>query len=209
MAEPKGTFDLVIKVLIIGDAGVGKSCLLLRYAEDMFVPTSYSSISIDFKTRVIKVGNTRVAIQCWDTAGQERNNGTITSAYYRGANGILVVYDIASENSFNNIKSWFSKVEKSAPDDATIMLLGNKSDLASNRVVALQKGKDAAQELGVDFMEVSAKTAENVDSAFLALTKVIVEKMAPEPSGRPEPSLDLNAAPKRCHCCQQKATGID
>ncbi|KAH9606591.1 hypothetical protein KSS87_016121 [Heliosperma pusillum] len=130
-------YDYLFKLLLIGDSGVGKSCLLLRFA--------------------------------WDTAGQERFR-TITSSYYRGAHGIIVVYDVTDMESFNNVKQWLNEIDRYASDNVNKLLVGNKCDLASNRAVPYETAKAFADEIGIPFMETSAKDATNVEQAFMAMT---------------------------------------
>jgi Ras-related protein Rab-8A len=128
------TYDHLFKLLLIGDSAVGKTCLLFRFSEDAFNNTFISTIGIDFKIRVVDLDGKRVKLQIWDTAGQERFR-TITTAYYRGAMGILLVYDITSERSFENIKNWMRNIEDHASADVEKMIIGNKCDKNSERQV--------------------------------------------------------------------------
>merc|ERR1711900_138626 len=166
-SEMAGTrnYDFLIKLLLIGDSGVGKSCCLLRFSEDSFTPSFITTIGIDFKIRTIELDGKRVKLQIWDTAGQERFR-TITTAYYRGAMGILLVYDVTDERSFNNIRTWFSNVEQHATEGVNKILIGNKCDWEDRRVVSTERGQQLADELGIPFLEVSAKSNINVEKAF-------------------------------------------
>merc|ERR1711964_626978 len=155
-SEMAGTrnYDFLIKLLLIGDSGVGKSCCLLRFSEDSFTPSFITTIGIDFKIRTIELDGKRVKLQIWDTAGQERFR-TITTAYYRGAMGILLVYDITDEQSFLNIRNWMRNIEQHAADNVNKILLGNKCDMQNDRMVDKQKGVDLAGEYGIKFFETS------------------------------------------------------
>ncbi|KAK2675632.1 hypothetical protein RAB80_007817 [Fusarium oxysporum f. sp. vasinfectum] len=166
----------VIKLLLIGDSGVGKSCCLLRFSEDSFTPSFITTIGIDFKIRTIELDGKRVKLQIWDTAGQERFR-TITTAYYRGAMGILLVYDVTDERSFNNIRTWFQNVEQHATEGVNKILIGNKCDWEEKRVVSTEQGQALADELGIPFLEVSAKSNINIDKAFYSLAADIKKRL--------------------------------
>ncbi|XP_015509192.1 ras-related protein Rab-8A [Neodiprion pinetum] len=169
------TYDYLFKLLLIGDSGVGKTCVLFRFSEDAFNTTFISTIGIDFKIRTIDLDNKKVKLQIWDTAGQERFR-TITTAYYRGAMGIMLVYDVNNERSFENIKNWIRNIEENASADVEKMLLGNKCDLADRRQVSKQRGEQLAVEYGIKFMETSAKASINVEEAFYTLARDIKAK---------------------------------
>ena len=126
-AKDGRTFDLQVKLLMIGDSGVGKTCLLLRYANDSFSPTFITTIGIDFKIKTVPIDNHVVKLQIWDTAGQERFR-TITTSYFRGAQGILLVYDVTDRGSFENISNWVGQIEQHADINVTKVLVGNKCD---------------------------------------------------------------------------------
>nr|POF13200.1 gtp-binding protein ypt2 [Quercus suber] len=180
-------YSVEIKLLLIGDSGVGKSCCLLRFSEDSFTPSFITTIGIDFKIRTIELDGKRVKLQIWDTAGQERFR-TITTAYYRGAMGILLVYDVTDERSFNNIRTWFSNVEQHATEGVNKILIGNKCDWEEKRAVSTEQGQALADELGIPFMEVSAKSNINVEKAFFSLAgdikKRIVDTQQPSQSAQ-------------------------
>ncbi|CAB16405.1 GTP-binding protein ypt2 [Schizosaccharomyces pombe] len=166
------SYDYLIKLLLIGDSGVGKSCLLLRFSEDSFTPSFITTIGIDFKIRTIELDGKRIKLQIWDTAGQERFR-TITTAYYRGAMGILLLYDVTDKKSFDNVRTWFSNVEQHASENVYKILIGNKCDCEDQRQVSFEQGQALADELGVKFLEASAKTNVNVDEAFFTLAREI------------------------------------
>ena len=125
--------------MVIGDTGVGKSCLLLRFADDTFTENYVSTIGVDFRFRTVKVDKKTVKLQIWDTAGQERFR-TITSAYYRGADGIIMVYDVTSEESYNHINDWFLEVSRYASENTCKLIVGNKTDKA-DKLVPTEKAK--------------------------------------------------------------------
>lgn len=170
------TYDYLFKLLLIGDSGVGKTCILFRFSEDAFNTTFISTIGIDFKIRTIELDGKKIKLQIWDTAGQERFR-TITTAYYRGAMGIMLVYDITQEKSFENIKNWIRNIEENASSDVEKMLLGNKCELNEKRQVSRERGEQLAIEYGIKFMETSAKNSTNVEEAFLTLASDIKAKM--------------------------------
>jgi len=170
------TYDYLFKLLLIGDSGVGKTCVLFRFSEDQFNSTFISTIGIDFKIRTIELDGKKVKLQIWDTAGQERFR-TITTAYYRGAMGIMLVYDITNLKSFENIKNWIRNIEEHASGDVEKMILGNKKDMEEKRVVAEEKGQMLAMDYGIKFLETSAKEGDNIEKAFFTMAKDIKTKM--------------------------------
>lgn len=139
--------DYLFKLLLIGDSGVGKSCLLLRFADDTYTESFISTIGVDFKIRTIDLEGKTVKLQIWDTAGQERFR-TITSSYYRGAHGIIVVYDITDAESFANVRMWLKEVERYGSEGVSKLLVGNKSDLTSKRAVEYSAGKVIIRVIG-------------------------------------------------------------
>ncbi|KAL9104638.1 MAG: hypothetical protein Q9163_000442 [Psora crenata] len=198
-------YDFLIKLLLIGDSGVGKSCCLLRFSEDSFTPSFITTIGIDFKIRTIELDGKRVKLQIWDTAGQERFR-TITTAYYRGAMGILLVYDVTDERSFNrtnladvgmmitDIRTWFSNVEQHATAGVNKILIGNKCDWEEKRAVSTQRGQELADELRIPFMEVSAKSNINVEKAFYSLAADIKKRIidtSKTDQGPPGPGVNV------------------
>ena len=137
----------MFKLVLIGDSGVGKSCLLLRFADDTYTESHISTIGVDFKIRTIQLDGKTIKLQIWDTAGQERFR-TISSTYYRGAHGIIVVYDITNMDSFKNVKRWLTEIDKYARDNVSKLLVGNKMDFGDSdaklRQVSHSKGKEYA-----------------------------------------------------------------
>lgn len=173
--------DYLFKLLLIGDSGVGKSCLLLRFADDSYVESYISTIGVDFKIRTVEQDGKTIKLQIWDTAGQERFR-TITSSYYRGAHGIIIVYDVTDEESFNNVKQWLSEINRYANENVNKLLVGNKCDLTANKVVSTETGKALADEIGIPFLETSAKSSTNVEQAFLTMAAEVKNRMASQPA---------------------------
>ncbi|ORZ22243.1 GTP-binding protein ypt1 [Absidia repens] len=169
-------YDYLLKILLIGDSGVGKSCMLLRFADDTFTDNYISTIGVDFKIRTIELEGKIVKLQIWDTAGQERFR-TITSSYYRGAHGIIVVYDVTDPDSFNNIKLWLNEIGRYASEGVNKLLIGNKNDLTDQKVIQTEQLKELSDTLGIPFLETSAKESVNVEKAFLSMAKQIKETM--------------------------------
>merc|ERR1719421_2186022 len=157
----KPDYDYLFILVLIGDSGVGKSCLLLRFADDKWTDSYISTIGVDFKIRTIELDQKTIKLQIWDTAGQERFR-TISSTYYRGAHGIIVVYDITNRQSFDNVQRWLTEIDKYARENVNKLLVGNKSDLDESsdgklRQVPQEKGKSFAITIDVPFLETSAK----------------------------------------------------
>ncbi|XP_072129852.1 ras-related protein Rab-3C-like [Mobula birostris] len=199
-------FDYMFKLLIIGNSSVGKTSFLFRYADDTFTSAFVSTVGIDFKVKTVYRNDKRVKLQIWDTAGQERYR-TITTAYYRGAMGFVLMYDIANEESFNAVQDWATQIKTYSWDNAQVILVGNKCDMADERVIPAEKGKHLAEQLGFEFFEVSAKENINVKQVFECLVDIICEKMSEslesDPSmgsGRKHTRLTDNPASMQQNC---------
>lgn len=194
MSAPQkaSSYDLLIKLLLIGDSGVGKSCLLLRFSDGSFTPSFITTIGIDFKIRTITLDGKKIKLQIWDTAGQERFR-TITTAYYRGAMGILLVYDVTDQNSFNNIRNWVRNIEQHASDSVNKILVGNKCDLSDKKVIDFEAGNQLAEEYGIKFLECSAKSEINVDEAFISLAKDIKSRLNDDTPATTSDNVDISA----------------
>jgi len=164
MAEGSN-FDFLFKVVLIGDSGVGKSNLLSRFTRNEFNLDSKSTIGVEFATRTLSIDDKTIKAQIWDTAGQERYRA-ITSAYYRGAVGALLVYDIAKHSTYVNVTRWLKELRDHADANIIVMLVGNKSDLKHLRAVPTEEAKAFAAENDLSFIETSALDASNVESAF-------------------------------------------
>jgi len=201
-------YDYLFKLLLIGDSGVGKSCLLLRFADNTYTDSYISTIGVDFKIRTLDIDGKTVKLQIWDTAGQERFR-TITSSYYRGAHGIIVVYDVTDKVSFNNVKQWLGEIDRYACQSVNKLLVGNKADLTEKKVVEFNEAKEFADTLGISFLETSAKSAQNVEEAFLTMTRQIKERVSRSHEGPQKPgggAVDISRnstkiKPKKGKCC--------
>ena len=169
-------YDFIFKLLLVGSSGVGKSSLLMRYADDEYTDTYVSTIGVDFKIKTITMDGKVIKLQIWDTAGQERFR-TITSTYYRGAQGIMLVYDVTDSTSFNNIRTWIKEIDKYSEADVPKILIGNKIDLEHKRVVDTKSGQTLAKDLGLQFIETSAKRSKNIDICFEQMVKTIKDNL--------------------------------
>ena len=158
-------YDLLFKLILIGDSCVGKSNILLKYLKNQFNENSKTTIGVEFGTKNIIINNKRIKIQIWDTAGQERYR-SITSAYYKGAKGALIVYDITRKNTFDNIDKWITDLKLNGDKNICIIIVGNKSDLNEQREVDKELGKKKAEMFKTAFMETSALNGENISKAF-------------------------------------------
>ncbi|KAI7727013.1 hypothetical protein M8C21_032356 [Ambrosia artemisiifolia] len=173
-------YDYLFKIVLIGDSGVGKSNILSRFTRNEFCLESKSTIGVEFATRTLQVDGKTIKAQIWDTAGQERYRA-ITSAYYRGAVGALLVYDITKSQTFDNVQRWLRELRDHADSNIVIMMAGNKSDLSHLRAVAEQDGQSLAEKEGLSFLETSALEAYNVEKAFqTVLTQIyhVISKKA-------------------------------
>jgi Ras-related protein Rab-8A len=198
-------YDMQIKLLMIGDSGVGKTCLLLRYANDNFSPTFITTIGIDFKIKNVDVDGTRIKLQIWDTAGQERFR-TITTSYFRGAQGILLVYDVTDRRSFESIRNWISQIQQHADVHVNKILVGNKCDMTDEKVVSTEEGEKLAKEFGIPFWECSAKTNAHVEESFLGIGRAVKDRLVADGLGGPTPGKGINlkpgqATPQQKKCC--------
>ena len=161
--------DLVFKILLLGDATVGKTCFLMRYSDDVFMETYLNTIGSDYKLKIVKLDNGKtIKVQLWDTAGQDKYR-SIAKNYFKGSHGILLLYDITSQTSFDNIRGWITDIKEEADENVIIFLLGNKIDLTEERKITKEKGEQLAKEFNVPFFEVSAKSGKNVNEVFKTL----------------------------------------
>lgn len=206
-ATKQRDYDFLFKLVLIGDSGVGKSCLLLRFADDAFTESYISTIGVDFRFRTVKIEKKTVKLQIWDTAGQERFR-TITSAYYRGADGIIMVFDVTSTESFDHVNDWLKEVNRYAAEGTVKLLVGNKCDRTADRVVTEEQAKEFANDLGIAYIETSAKSAKNVEEAFLTMAgQLIKQKIALAASGKDgadKKGIDLNntnTESAKSNCC--------
>ena len=176
MSEGEENYDYLLKYIIIGDAYVGKSNLLLRYTRGQFKPEYQLTLGAEFGAKSVKIRDQIYRIQIWDTAGQE-NFRSITRNYYKSSSCALVVYDITSRDSFNSINSWIEACKNQSPKTIFFVLIGNKSDLEERREVSKEEGQELADKLGVLFYETSAKTGDNVNELFRDSADEIAKKI--------------------------------
>ncbi|KAF4367569.1 hypothetical protein F8388_009187 [Cannabis sativa] len=176
MAEEQGE-EYLFKIVLIGDSAVGKSNLLSRFATNQFDPTSKATIGVEFQTQVVDIDGKEIKAQIWDTAGQERFRA-VTSAYYRGAVGALVVYDITRKTTFESVKRWLDELTTHCDTTVARMLVGNKCDLENLRDVSVDEAKSFAEEEGLFFMETSALESTNVQQAFETVIKDIYNNIS-------------------------------
>ena len=200
-------YDDLFKLVIIGDSGVGKSCLLLRFADDTFTENFYSTIGVDFRFKCLEIGDRKCKLQIWDTAGQERFK-TVTSAYYRGADGIIIVFDQTDKDSYNNVQNWIEDISRYSTDDPVKIIFANKDDISQEKksvdnedIIELEK------RTGLEIIKTSAKTGDKVTYAFEKLTqKLLLErnnrKMSRGYSLEPPVPVEGRFAPKKsCFSC--------
>ena len=166
-------YDLLFKLILIGDSCVGKSNILLKYLKNQFNKNSKTTVDVEFDTKNIIINNKRIKIQIWDTAGQERYR-SITSAYYKGAKGALIVYDITRKNTFDNIDKWITDLKLNGDKNICIIILGNKSDLIDKREINKNDGIKKAEMYKTAFLETSALNGDNISKAFDELIEQIV-----------------------------------
>ena len=165
----------MFKILLLGDSGVGKSCIILRYIENTFSTNLMNSIGVDFKLKNIEIDNNRVKLQIWDTAGQERFR-TITTSYYKGAHAILIVFDITEKDSFEHVKNWMADIDKFAKQGVMRILVGNKCDLEHQRAVSKEWANELAEKYGIKYIETSAKETVNIEQLFVDTAKYLLSK---------------------------------
>lgn len=194
--NPNGC-DRWFKLLLVGDSACDKSALLLRFCDDSFTTSFITTIGIDFKIKTIEMDNQRIKLQIWDTAGQERFR-TITTAYYRGAQGIMLVYDITDQESFQNIHNWHRNIRQHASSDVSLVLVGARREEEQARVVSTAEGQALANELGIPFFECSARNNTNVTEAFIALTRSVLVAFPQANSDQNNRSTETTTSDSKC-----------
>ena len=201
-------YEFIFKVLLLGNSNVGKSSLFLRFVDDIWNDTFVPTIGVDFKIKTFEIDSKKIKMQIWDTAGQERFKNIISS-YYRGAHGILLLYDVTDKDSFKNLSNWLIEIEKNASKNVLKVLIGNKSDLEDKRVISYNQGKEFADTYGLKFIETSAKKNLNVNEAFETLGRELMnassDKKIVKQNNNKKISVakaqDLNINKKKEGCC--------
>ena len=186
--------DMSIKFLVIGDANSGKSVLLLRFADDSYTESYVSTIGVDFKIRIVEAKGKQVKLQIWDTAGQERFR-TITASYYRGTQGVMIVFDVCSQKSYSEVLYWLHEVDKYASENVNRIIVGNNCEKVAERVIEYKAAKEFCDGLGIPYIECSAKNGTNIEKAFMTLTEDVVERLLEEPA-QLQPSFAVITPPK-------------
>ncbi len=190
-------YDYIFKVLLLGDSSVGKTCFLLRYSDDTFVENHISTIGLDYRLKMINLSDNKIIkMQIWDTAGQDRFRA-ITKNYYKGAHGIILMFDVTSTMSFNNIKNWLLQIKENSSDKILIVLVGNKVDAINRRVVSKDDADKVAREYNLSYFETSAKDNLNVQETFSFLTKEIYAVAEKSTAG-----TKLKVIKKKSSCCK-------
>ena len=202
-------YDDLFKLVIIGDSGVGKSCILLRFADDTFTENYYSTIGVDFRFKCVDIGERKCKLQIWDTAGQERFK-TVTSAYYRGADGIIIVFDQTDKESYNNIQHWIEDISRYSTDEPAKIIIANKDDMAEEKkIVKNEDINELEKKTGLEVIKTSAKTGDNVEYAFKKLAQqLILERnnriLSKGYSLEPPVPVEGRFAPKKsCFSCSE------
>ena len=208
--EESNNYDLLYKIIIIGDTCVGKSNILSRYLKNEFKEDSKSTVGVELGSKFLKVKGIGAKVQIWDTAGQERYR-SITSSYFKGSHGCFIVYDITSEISFDNVEKWYEQAQKEASKDISVILVGNKCDLENERKVPKEKGEEKAKSFKCPFFETSALSKVNINEIFNEMVNNIYERTGGvknededdiEIINENEKAVSLNPEPpKKQGCC--------
>ena len=168
-------YDILYKKVKIGDSGVGKSNILSRYVRDEFSIDTKATVGVEFGSKIISINNQQIKMQIWDTAGQEKYK-SVSSIYYKGAKGALLVYDISRKETFNNLNRWVNEIKNNSDENINILLIGNKCDLEEGRQISQEEAFEKAKEINAGFLEVSALQAVNIEKAFKYLIQQIYSK---------------------------------
>ena len=172
--EDDSSYEMIFKILIIGDTNVGKSNLLLRYVKNDFSVDMKSTVGVEFGSKILKILGINIKAQIWDTAGQERYR-SMTSSYFKGSKGVLIVYDITNHSSFESVDRWINEFRMKSDENSSIIIVGNKNDLEEERKVTKEEGEEKAKKFNLGFFETSAKDGKNVDDAFKCLFEKVVD----------------------------------
>jgi small GTP-binding protein len=184
------------KILTIGESGVGKTCILRRFVENKFLKNHLATIGIDFKTKTLNINNQEIKLKIWDTAGQERFRN-ITTQYYKGADGIVLIYDVTDDASYEKIRDWMAQIlSNTKREDIGLVLLGNKCDMEP-RAVTEEQGNKMAEELQVSYFETSALTGQGINEAFNELTRDIMKRKGVDNGGNENLDLKNDVSKKK------------
>ena len=178
-------YEMMVKVILIGDSGVGKTNIMSKFLKNQFMEESKATIGVEFGSKLFNHEGHKIKAQIWDTAGQEKYKA-ITGAYYKGSKGALVVYDITQKKTFENIEKWVNDLKAAGDPKITIILIGNKNDLDDKRQVSKDQGEEKARSFGCAFLETSAYSGDNIDIAFNLMVKEIYEKFSNDSTGEDE-----------------------
>ncbi|EGC34956.1 Rab GTPase [Dictyostelium purpureum] len=192
--------EILFKIILVGESGVGKSSILVRFTDNTFTPHFAPTLGVDFNVKTIRNKETgqTVKLQLWDTAGQERFK-SITQTFYRGSHGVIVVYDVTDPKSFERCKNWVEDINQNTQDGMIIILVGNKSDLASQRKVTFEQGQQMAEQLKTKFLEVSAKENSGITQVFDILVQDIEATMRNSEVAQKQMDLNqMNGQKKSC-----------
>jgi Ras-related protein Rab-1A len=195
METAKGSedYEFIFKVLLLGNSNVGKSSLFLRFVDDIWNDTFVPTIGVDFKIKTFDIDEKKIKMQIWDTAGQERFKNIIAS-YYRGAHGILLIFDVTDKDSFKNLSNWLIEIEKNASKNVLKVLIGNKTDLEEKRVITYNQGKEFADTYGLKYIETSAKKNLNVNEAFETLGRELMAASDDKRITKTKPNKKISVA---------------
>ena len=192
MTDEEENYNMIFKIVLVGDSGVGKTNLLLRYLKNEFNTQTKATVGVEFGNTKVKIDNALIKAQIWDTAGQERYR-SITSAYYKGAHGALIVYDITRKDSFDSVEKWLSDLKNNGEEKMVIMAIGNKCDMVNERVISTEDGEAKAQRNNIAFLETSALNATNVAKAFDELIQKLYVAFKKDFEDNDEDDLGENA----------------
>ncbi|KAH0792444.1 Rab GTPase [Histomonas meleagridis] len=193
MANAAQNGEMTIKILLVGDSSVGKTCILLRYSENKFQEAFLSTIGLDFKVKRMVIDEKPIKLQVWDTAGQEQYR-TITKSFLRGADGILLVFDLTNQTSFDMVNEWMNSIKENASSTVDIFLVGNKCDL--EKVVTEDMINEFKRTNNVPYFETSARSGLGIQETFLEMAKVIKKRKENEPEQPPANTIDISQPKK-------------